>query len=551
MTKLENVFPKDSFFLSMIYALAFSSILFGLSWYITFASFVLDTCVFLFIIKNLEIKVFFKVYPRFETIRSFEEEAFKTTNLTDQNNLFNLVAEFPEKRALFTFFGSLVKVLPVGIFIAAQSTITDSFWQNLLLFYVVDVFILIYHHCYLYIALHHEASNMMGELLKNEKWAVNYRDLHLSSVKDRFSQVQNFVIVALLVNLLGMIFYTMKLGTIHENEYMMVVFGIAIVCICKVQLSAQKYFSQTFESVLKLFTLDVYQSKLNAVPLHTTPMLANFEYTFNQLSMKLEEREKEITQWLKHESEQFHLRTLGEVTAMVAHDMKTPLNVMSMSLDMLNDKNVSLEKKLKYKEILEKNLDLSLSFSQTLMAYVRGNKGEMSCVFGDVHSHLLEIFKTQFFAADLDRIRFTVSKDLATLNLKVSRLDAMHVFYNLYQNAIKSTLAQVPHDMSITLWPEFDRENNTVSIHLQDSGLGLDAATFYKLIRFERFGSDSQFYHGLGLRLTNSILGHLGGQFDIVPVGSGTCLKVTLPVVEEKLAVHFGHGVLETEQLHS
>ena len=549
MSKLESVYPKDSFVLSTLYAIAFCSIIFSLPWYYILLTSVIDSIVFL-LIKNGELQLFYKLYPKFQILRDYDKAIDSKRTLEEQNSFFNILASFPEKRSFHVFLTSVLKVLPVGIFISAVSEVTPSFWENLLLFYVLDIFILIFHHCFLYIALHQVASGLMADLKEHEMWKMNYRDLRLVEVKDRFSQVQNFVILSLLVNLLGMVFYTIGYKSILQNHFIFAVFVIAILCICKIQLATQRYFRESLESVFKIFSHNVSQSKLQTVSVHTTPMLANFEYTFNQLSMKLEERENEISQWLKHESEQFHLRSLGEVTAMVAHDMKTPLNVMSMSLDVINDQSASAEKKEKYKQILEKNLELSISFSQTLMAYVRGNKGEMTCLFGDIHRHLLEIFKTQFFESDLEKIKFNLSDELAQINLQVSRLDAMHVFYNLYQNAIRSILSHVPHQMSISIYSEVDLEENSVAIFVKDTGPGLKAETFHRLISFERYSSDSHFYHGLGLRLTNTILNHIGGKFEIESVESGTCLKVTLPLADEKIFVSGQNDALSSEQLH-
>ena len=520
---LEKVYPKDNVYVALIYAFTMFAILFGLNWYQVLIAIGIDSLAFILITKP-DLKFFYSMNPALIRFKNISQYVDTEDSLEKQNEFFELLSIYPEKRSLDIFFVSLVKVLPVGLYISFISE-TSSFWGNLALFYLADLFILFYVSGLLFIQLHDITSEIMSELRYHEKWKENYRDLRLSNVRDRFSKIQNILLVVMLINLFCLMVFIMKTDSVNTNYYVFFLFASALVGIGKIQLLFQKFFKKSLMGAFQSFNTIVNDSNYKALPLHTSPMISGFEYSFNQLGLKLEEREKEISQWLKHESEQFHLRTLGEVTAMVAHDMKTPLNVMSMSLDMMNNSNTTEENRTKYKEMLERNLALSISFSKTLMAYVRGNKGEETCKFGDIHRHLLDLFKTQFNESELASIRFNITDDVKELELAVNRLDAMHIFYNLYQNALKSVLLDLRPSLSI--WCETNEDMASIAIH--NSGPSLSAEVFNNLISFERFRSDNQFYHGLGLRLTNSILGHLKGKLELIPVNYGTCLKVSLP----------------------
>lgn len=523
---LEDIYPKDSLYLAIIYAFTMFAILFGLSWSEVIIAVVIDNIAFM-LVKKPELVVFYRLFPKFKLFKDDEKDVRALDTFEKQNSFYNLLASYPEKRGLYVFLGSLLKVLPVGIYISYVSQTSPSFWTNLLLFYVADVFIILYVSGLLFIQLHRTTSVIMDDLRTESGWMKNYRDLKLTSLKDRFSSVQNILLLAMLVNLFGLVLYTNKLAPVSSNYLLLVLFISGIVCIGRVQLLFQDFFKKALLSSLDDFNGIVDFKKKDALTLHTSPVISGFEYSFNQLSLKLEEREKEISEWLKHESSQFHLKALGEVTAMVAHDMKTPLHIMSMSLEMLKDESLSEENKTKYREMLERNLLQSISFSKTLMAYVRGDKEVGQCLFGDIHHHLLDLFRTQFNENDFNRICFNVSDEAKQIELKISRLDAMHIFYNLYQNALKAALGQGPNLPTISIWSELNE--NEVDIFIQNSGEPLKVEVFNNLISFERFTGNEQFYQGLGLRLTNSILNHLKGKLAIVPVENQTCLKVTLP----------------------
>lgn len=521
------VFPKENLYLSFIYCISLCTIIFGLNWYQIIIFIAIDTISF-FLVHPIEKSIFAKLYPQFHKVRDYQSE---TINFKDspekQAEFFQSLSDFPEARSFHLLIASLVKVLPVGIFVSYVSTVRPEFYQNLILFYITDIFIIVYSIGLLFIQLHTFSSEIMDELRNAEGWKDNYRNLKLAKEKDRLHLVQNVVLVFMLTNLLLMILF------IHGNNtdyFHIIIFLIAIICLGDLQFKFQRFFSSSLFSTFKHFKENLVNNRLETLPLHTTPVLAGFEYTFNQMGFLLDQREKEISQWLKHESEQFHLRSLGEIAALVAHDIKTPLHVMQMSLDMINDPYTTEEEKVKYQKILEKNLNETISFSQTLMAYLRGTSEKEQCLYGDVHQHLLKLFQTQFNATLYSGIKFNISPELSALALDINRLNVMHIFYNLYQNAIKAVLRGTSEFPEINVWTEKCDEAGFAYIFIKDNGSGMKEEAFKQLISFERFQNSHHFYEGLGLRLSHSILTHFKGSIDLVEVEEGTCLKVKFPV---------------------
>lgn len=528
MKEFEKIYPKDNLYLVGILVISAMTFLFQLKAMDILAILAIDSVAFI-LFNSVEKKVFYLLFPRYKEIIGFNslEEIAEVKSFNQQQRIFELLASFPEKRSIHCFILSFLKVLPAGVGCVYFSQVNYTLLEGLGIFYLADIIVLFYSSSLIFIQLHIFSSDIMGKLVEAPVWRENYRHLNLNSYNDRFHFLQNTVSMIMLISLLGVMLYSGATGFLNSPISFSIMFTSAVMCIVVIQLKIQNFFRDSLSGMFQKFNekLDT-QSEL-LMPLHTSPILAGFEYSFNQLGYKLEQREKEISNWLKRESEQFHLKALGEITALVAHDIKTPLHVMQMSLEVLNDPAASLSEKEKYSQILEKNLKQTISFTQSLMAHLKGVKDTTDCRFGDVHQHLLDILSTQFSSQNFHLIDFDLSDELKEFRIGINRLDAMHVFYNIYHNAIRAVLEDSKPEKRIKLWTE---ENG--AIYLYDNGPGLTKEEFSQFISYERFAENENFNRSLGLRLTHTLVNRLGGELELIPVSEGTCYKIRLPLAE-------------------
>lgn len=530
--EFERVFPKDNLFFVYLYAISAMLFFFQLSWQNLLLGLLIDGVAFAIMAPTAQI-VFYKFFPEFLKLKySLEGDRYLLLyKIEEQRSFYNLLAKYPETRALYIFTLSILKVFPVGVYLALTSSNQLTFFQNLAIFYVIDVIVLFYCSSLMFIQLHSMGSEVMKKLATESNWILNYPKLSLELSSTRFSSYQNLSLFLMLITLCG-VFLSSRVIDIDENIYSFTIMcASAIVSIGVILLKFQAFTEDSLRGMFRLFESSLQSTKKVVVPLHTSPLLAGFEYSFNQLGYKLEQREKEISNWLKRESEQFHLKALGEITALVAHDIKTPLHVMQMSLEVLNDPAASATDKERYSQILEKNLNQTISFTQSLMAHLKGVKDSNDCRFGDVHQHLVDLLSTQFSSKNFHIIDFDLQDELADLRIGINRLDAMHVFYNIYHNAIRAVLNAEIEDKRIKLWAEEDG-----TIYLYDNGPGLSKEEFNQFISFERFGENDSFTKSLGLRLTYTLVKRLGGDLDLVAVSEGTCYKIRLPLKDSTVS---------------
>src|SRR5690606_28203303 len=100
-------------------------------------------------------------------------------------------------------------------------------------------------------------------------------------------------------------------------------------------------------------------SKQEVLPLHTTPALANFEKTVNELTSRLVAYERELSGWIISKTEESRYTALGEIAGLVVHDLSSPLHVINFCTSQLRE-NPELVSNPRYLDQLTTNGERSL-----------------------------------------------------------------------------------------------------------------------------------------------------------------------------------------------
>ncbi len=526
MGQIWEIFPKKGILFVYTYAFSMSLIVFNLTFQDILYIVAIELISFKILFPVLEF-IFLKLYPQFKTLKKSEKEIIEEFKSIDvQQNFYETLSSFPTIRSTYSIVSSLIKVLPVGLYISYSTPIPFNFYVNLLFFYLIDLFVILFCSGHLFIQIHEVASNFMEKLRTTSAWEKNYQHLKPNTFRDSFSFFQNMVLSSMLLSLVGITYIITKYEI--SNSYNLLFFYVsALSCAIYIQIAFKNYFTNSLNQALNFLNQNFTDAGIQSLPLHTSSMIAGFEYAINQMGIKISTREKEITNWLNYESEQFHFRSLGQVAALVAHDIKTPLNVIKMSLDNILEKDESANKN-KYFEILDRNLNQALRFTKTLMTYLRGDQNDQRCSFSSVHSHLISLIQTQVTLNKFDTIEFEVTDDLLYVEFAIRELDAMHVFYNIYQNAIKSILEESQGNPRIKIFSELVDKDN-IKVFIWDNGKGLSSEDFNQIVNASRFSSNHHFKSGLGLRITKNILNNLGGDLNLAPSDYGACFEIILP----------------------
>jgi signal transduction histidine kinase len=216
-----------------------------------------------------------------------------------------------------------------------------------------------------------------------------------------------------------------------------------------------------------------------------------------------------------------------DVLAIVAHDLRTPLTVISMNAESIADmtrevvtgtsaRTITLAV-ARMERLLSDLLDVARIESGTLRIVRRQH---------DVGSLLLEIFQSyQPMFSDRD-ITFTVNTPADRIMASFDYDRIVQVVSNLLGNAMKFT----PGGGAVVL--DVERQAEQVAFALRDGGPGIPQSALPHIFkRFWKIDSDARRGLGLGLHICEKIMQAHGGQiWAESDVGNGATFRFTLPV---------------------
>jgi len=230
------------------------------------------------------------------------------------------------------------------------------------------------------------------------------------------------------------------------------------------------------------------------------------------------------------------MKTLGEMSAGMAHELNQPLNAIKLGSDLLALMHEQGQCVLpeRFSRVLSQ-ISAQVDRAARIIAHLRefGRKSELTPDAVDINTPIRGVFTLigqqlalQNIAVDLD-----LTEGLPRVLAHSNRLE--QVFFNLVNNArdaIQLLRAQRGGDsyaeISIRSWLEDGR----VAVSVSDTGCGIEPQALQKI--FEPFFTTKEAGEGMGLGLAISygILKDYDGDIAVgSEVGEGTTFKVTFP----------------------
>lgn len=238
-----------------------------------------------------------------------------------------------------------------------------------------------------------------------------------------------------------------------------------------------------------------------------------------------------------NEADRSMYQMLGEVSALIVHDISGPLHVVKFCVDQLKE-NPGKIYDSKYIQHLSENVTRATELIDSLRARLKNPEGTKGCTLAEAHSHVMKFLRTQF--EELEKIRFSMDPGLETLVLRISRVDLIHLLDNLYRNSVSNLLKhRVPNpEIYVGIEKTYDHQGkNYVDILIRDNGTGLSRDRFEQLTSFQFVRADGHFSHeSLGLKLIRRLVESNQGELGVVENPSqrpGTAFRLKLPNLSE------------------
>ena len=318
----------------------------------------------------------------------------------------------------------------------------------------------------------------------------NYKE-ELFSEKIQFDTITKFgipltvaiVCIVILISLINSTFHTVEQDISHNLFFGVVaIFGVVAVIVFAI--------NKNLSRLVKMRTVELTEQRDN-------------------LENLVEEKTQQV---LKSE----RLSAIGELSGRLAHDLRNPLSVMKMSVDLIKhsskDTTISDPNITKRIDLIEKSIDRISHQVDDVLGYVRLSplKIQHVSLFHSIQNSLKKINIP-------DDIKVTLPENDLRIDCDIIKLDA--VFINLLVNSIQELHEGGEIEIQIS------EQDNAAIIKFIDSGKGIPDADLSKV--FEPLFTTKQKGTGLGLASCKNIVEQHQGEISVT--NNPTTFTIILP----------------------
>lgn len=236
------------------------------------------------------------------------------------------------------------------------------------------------------------------------------------------------------------------------------------------------------------------------------------------------EKEQRLTELQEKAEESNKMKSL--FLANMSHEIRTPLNAIVGFSNLIAEEELDPEDKQLFKDTINKNTNLLLNLVNDILEFSRIESGKMTFNMEHCELRILleDIYQTHklLIPGSIDFI-----KDFSPLSIiiYVDRNRFTELVSNLINNAVKFTETGF-----IKLSSHYNKQNNQISIQVQDTGIGMSEEQCNNV--FERFYKGNEFAQGtgLGLSICQNIATKMNGTISVTSkLGEGSCFSINFP----------------------
>jgi PAS domain S-box-containing protein len=228
-----------------------------------------------------------------------------------------------------------------------------------------------------------------------------------------------------------------------------------------------------------------------------------------------------------YEKERQAVRERDNILAVVSHDLRNPLNTISMATALLG-RDIPVEKRQIQLAILGRAVEQMRRLVDDLMNSAQIDSGRLGLTLGPHRSDDLARAAIEFLQASAESRRVVLKAgNLHSVRVQADHNRILQVLTNLISNAIEHTEA----GGSIVVDAEM-KERDQVLFSVSDTGRGIHQTELpYIFDRFWRSENSSGGGVGLGLAIAKGIVEAHGGQIHVESkLGQGSTFRFSLPI---------------------
>jgi len=238
----------------------------------------------------------------------------------------------------------------------------------------------------------------------------------------------------------------------------------------------------------------------------------------------------DITELKKYEEEAKRaerLSALGNLAAGVAHEIRNPLNAISITTQRLKSEFVPQKDQEEYKAFTQIILDEIKRLDSIINQFLSLAKAQkLNLIPTDMNIFLNEITNLAEVEANEKNIRLIRAID----NLPKTKIDPEEMkkaILNIMLNGIQS----MPSSGELSVSSYLDDTQRNIFIRIKDSGTGIPKENLSKI--FQPYFSTKEKGTGIGLSIAYRIISDHNGKIEVESeVGKGTVFTIKLPITQ-------------------
>jgi PAS domain S-box-containing protein len=236
----------------------------------------------------------------------------------------------------------------------------------------------------------------------------------------------------------------------------------------------------------------------------------------------------DMTELKKYEEEAKRaerLSTLGNLAAGVAHEIRNPLNAISIAAQRLKSEFVPIKDKEEYLNFTQTILNEIKRLDQTINQFLSLAKVQkLNLVSTDMNSFFCEIISLMEIEAKEKGI--LIEKEIENIpKIRIDREEMKKATVNVILNGIQA----MPVGGKMKILGKLDRSGKEVIIKIKDSGPGIPEEDLSKI--FQPYFTTKDKGTGLGLAIAYRIIADHKGKIEVESkLSEGTTFIIRLPV---------------------
>ncbi len=243
------------------------------------------------------------------------------------------------------------------------------------------------------------------------------------------------------------------------------------------------------------------------------------------LNLRLRDVVRELTEAQKRLIEQEKFRSLGEMTANIAHEIKNPLVIIGGFAKRLGKRMQAGQAEGKYLDIILKEVARLETILNEILHYVKDSPSiSETCDMNDFLGDILYLLSAD---VSWDHVDILKMFDPALPTITCDSQQLKQVFINILMNAHEAMAGE--GTLTIETGQTKHEGKPFVRVSVTDTGGGINPSIIENI--FNPFFTTKEKGTGLGLAISNKIVTNHNGHIDIENiVGKGVTFIVHLPI---------------------